>query len=465
MELLGLTVSIFIATFIGWNILYLISFKNTRFFFLERLFISYGFGFGFISLEMFIFHFFSLKFSLFSIIIWWVPLVVWAFLITPPRCYGGMLQFHRGGVYSAGEKAPLSLLEKFLICGISFEVIYAFFRALIKPIEAYDAIATYAIRSKIFYLGESIPHDFFYNLSLFFPHPDYPLNIPLSETFIYLFLGSLNDQIVKVIFPLFFVAILGILYFAVKRFSGRTSALLCTFILATVPQFNNFATNAYHDVPFSYYCFTGTLFLLYWFKETRSSGYLYISATMTALGGWTKNEGFVYCAANILLLLIFLFANRRTIKKKDLLSGLLYVGIILLVLAPWLWVKFTANLVNSDVGSTTMDQLNIFKQSYKIWPIFYEFQRQVFGPKKWNIIWIIFILSVVIYRKKIFVEDQKYVTISLLLVISGYVFAYLIGLDDIWHLVSTTWSRMAMHFLPLTVYWLALLFNEPELEI
>ncbi len=460
MESLRLTLSIFAAIFIGWNILYLVSFKNTRLFFLEKFFISYGLGFGFISLEMFIFHFFSLKFSLFSIIILWIPFVVAAAVVG--------LKNRKKEIASATSwprnDTKTTFLEKCLICGISLEVVYAFFRALIKPVEAYDAIATYAIRSKIFYLGNFVPYDFFYNLSTFFPHPDYPLNIPLSETFVYMFLGSLNDQLVKAIFPLFFVAILGILYFAVKRLSGRTAALLFTFLLATVPQFNNFATNAYHDVPFAYYCFAGTLFLLYWFKDAKSLGYLWISAFMTALAVWTKNEGFVYCVANIMLLLIFLFMNYRSIKKKDVLSGILYIGIILLVLFPWLSVKLTANLVNSDVGSTTMDQLNLFKQSYKIWPIVYEFQRQVFGPKKWNLIWIIFIISAVVYRKKLFDEKQRYATMSLMLIISGYVFAYLVGRDDIQHMVETTWSRMAIHFLPLTVYWLALLFSKPKLE-
>ncbi|MDD5173428.1 MAG: glycosyltransferase family 39 protein [Candidatus Omnitrophica bacterium] len=461
MESLRLVLSIFSALFIGWNILYIISLKNTRLSFLEKLFVSYGLGFGFISLEMFIFHFFSLKFSLFSIMVWWIPLIAAVLLVASKR-----RKSHRpGGKGAVTKKTPLSVLERFLICGISFEVIYAFFRALIKPIEAYDAIATYAIRSKIFYLAGSLPHDFFYNLSLLFPHPDYPLNIPLSETFVYLFLGGLNDQLAKVIFPIYFVAILGILYYAVKRLSGRAGALLFTFILATIPQFNHFATNAYHDVPFAYYCFTGTLFLLYWFKEPGSRGYLYISAVMTALAGWTKNEGFVYCVANIILLSVFLFLNRRTIKKRGLLNGFLYVGIMLLVLAPWLWVKFTANLVNSDVGSTSLEQLNIFKQSYKIWPIFYEFQRQIFGPKKWNLIWIIFILSAIVYRKKLFDESRRYATISLILIVSGYIFAYLIGRDDIWHMVGTTWSRMAMHFLPLAVYWLALLFGKFEPDI
>lgn len=456
MEIIKILILLFVVGSVGWSILYLVSSKNASMCFLERIFISYGFGFGFISLEMLCFHFFNIKFDLFTIIASWAPLFMANLFIRlktgrklRPVSYGAKNKENAG-----------AFINFFLAAGILFETVYAFFRALIRPIEAYDAVATYAIRSKIFYLSKSIPHDFFYNLSQLFPHPDYPLAIPLSETLVYLFLETLNDQLVKLIFPLYFIAILGILYFAIRRFSSRSYALLFTFVLASIPQFNNFATNAYHDVPLAYYCFSGTLFLLCWFKETGSPAFLYISAVMTALSAWTKNEGFVYCAANVALLAIFMSVNRRHLSKKDILNGFLYTGIILLILAPWLYVKYAANLVNSDVGSTTLSQLNIIKQSYKIWPIFYEFQRQVFGPKKWNIIWIVFIISAVIYRKKIFTKEQLYISLSLMLIVSGYVLAYLIGRDNIWHMVGSTWSRMLIHFLPLAVYWLASLVKD-----
>ena len=478
MELLRLFLCLSTAIFIGWNILYLISFRSGKLSLPERAFISYGFGLGFISIEMFCFHFFSIKFSILTIIVPWLLLLIINFVIArersdrsnPEGCEDAVRSNLKRDCLPAGQAgfAPSGLamtvrqqtpFALFLIAGIALEILYAFFRALIKPVEAYDAIATYAIRSKIFYIGRSIPQDFFYNLSILLPHPDYPLNIPLSETFVYLFLGSQNDQLVKIIFPLYFIAILGILYFGVRRFGSRTLALVFTFILATIPQFNNFATNAYHDIPLAYYCFAGTVFLLYWFEKKEFPGYLYISAAMTAIAGWTKNEGFVYCAANILLLLIFLSVNRRSINKRDVLNALLYIVIILSILAPWLWVKFSANLVNSDVGSTTIDQLNLIKQSHKIWPICYEFQRQVFGPKKWNMIWIVIISAGVVYHKKIFAGNQKHITISLILIVSGYIFAYLIGKDDIQHMVGTTWSRMLIHFLPLAVYWLACLLK------
>ena len=144
------------------------------------------------------------------------------------------------------------MLDIFLVFGISFEVVYAFFRALVKPIEAYDAVAIYAIKSKIFYLAGAIPEEFFSRIAAIFPHPDYPLNIPLAQTLGYWSMGVLNDQLIKLIFPLFFVGILALLYFAVRRFAGRTYALVFAFLLASVPQFNAYAANAYLEVPLAF---------------------------------------------------------------------------------------------------------------------------------------------------------------------------------------------------------------------
>ena len=107
-----------------------------------------------------------------------------------------------------------------------------------------------------------------------------------------MFLGRINEQLVKSVFPLYYVAALGILYFGIRRFSSRTYALVFTFILASISQFNNFATNGYMDLPLAYYYLAGTLFLFYWFRETDKTGFLYISAIMTALarGVWCQPQ-------------------------------------------------------------------------------------------------------------------------------------------------------------------------------
>jgi hypothetical protein len=437
--------------FIGWNVLFLLSFKSKRpFYLLERLSIAYGLGLGFVSIEMLLFYFLKIEFSIFAIIAPWMVLFV----------LNSVLQI-KCGVKAGTERlaetknGAYKWLKIFLACGISFEILYAFFRAIIAPMESYDAIAIYAIKSKIFYLARSIPADFFTRIASFFPHPDYPLNIPLSETLCYLFLGSLNDQLVKVIFPFYFVGILVILYFAIKRFAGQAYALLFTFLLATIPQFNEFATNGYVDLILAYYYFISMLFLFTWFQE-QDTKFLVISAVMVALAGWTKNEGLMYCGINIILLFIFSALSR----KKQILYPLIYAVIIAAVLMPWLWIKASTGMFNNDIELGGAHSFNLARMFRRVMPTLYVFQKQFFGLKKWNILWPTAFVILVFNYKSAFIGNRKYLALSLLFTVSGYVFIYLTSPLDIDFFVSKTWNRFLIHMVPIVIYWLAVVLKE-----
>jgi 4-amino-4-deoxy-L-arabinose transferase-like glycosyltransferase len=348
-----------------------------------------------------------------------------------------------------------------LASGILFEVFYAFFRALIKPLEAYDAIAIYGIKAKAFFLANTLPQHFFDNSSFVFPHADYPLNMPLAETLTYFFLGGLNDQLVKVIFPLYFLAILTLVYFFMRRFAGRTYSLLFTFILATIPQFTAQSTSGYIDVPFGYYASAAMLLLFLWFKDAGQRGLLWLSALFAGLGAWTKNEGLMYCVINAVLLAIFFTLERRTVlPRKQFLYLAGYIGIMVLVNIPWFYVKGLRHLLNSEINLADLNPENIFHNAGRIWPITYEFQKQFLGPKKWNIIWILLAAAFVAKIRRAFTGELRYMSLAILLAFCGYTAVYLITLSDVsWHLSSAA-SRILLHFLPVAVCWLAVALKE-----
>jgi len=260
----------------------------------------------------------------------------------------------------------------------------------------------------------------------------------------------LNDQLVKVIYPLYFIAILVLLYCAIRRFASQTYALLFTFILASIPQFNAYAANAYLDLPLAFYCFAAALFLFKWFEDDRKARFLVISAVMAGLAGWTKNEGLLYCSVGILLILI----------SGKIRGVVLYTVIIALILAPWIYIKKVYGLVNTDVGEIGLNPIGLLKQIGKLGPIFYEFQRQVFGPKKWNIFWIAALAAFILNFRKSVAGMQRYVTIFLALTVSGYILIYLISPIDITFFLKKTWSRFLVQFLPIAVYWLAAVLKE-----
>ena len=181
---------------------------------------------------------------------------------------------------------------------------------------------------------------------------------------------------------------------------------------------------------------------------------------MTALAGWTKNEGLMFSMVSIMLVIIFLLSKSKDRTNRNILHAFGYTAAVALILSPWLWIKYSAHLSNSDIGLFSLNWFNPIIYIHKAWPIFYEFQREIFGPKKWNIFWPLIILAIVFYRKKIFTGNQKYITTLLIMIICGYIFTYLIAQNDAGYLVRTNWNRLMIHFLPIAVYWLALLLKD-----
>ena len=454
MDVLRLFFAVAAITFIGFNILYPVSFRRSGLHIIEKAFVSYGVGIGFVTLEMLALFLLKKDFSIFNMTAPWAPFFcINLFIYLRDRNKHSKVQ-------KETQKGGNGLLKIFLVTAIAFEALYVVFRTMIKPIESYDAVAIYAIKSKIFYLAGAIPQDFFQTLAAAFPHPDYPLNIPLVETFIYIFMGSLNDQLVKVIFPLFFFGILALLYYGIRRFASASYALLFVFLLATIPQFNEYATNAYLDLPFAYYYFASFIFLFLWFKDNKDTGSLVVSAIMAALSAWTKNEGLMYCGINILLIGSFLFFERNKISMKNILQVIAYISIIAVISLPWIFIKKTWNITNSDVGATALTPFGFLGQLYKLGPIFYEFQKQFFGPKKWNLIWPVFLFVLAFNYKNVLKGLNKYIALSIVFIVGGYVFIYLISHVEINYFLSRTWGRFLIHFLPVVMYLLARLLKE-----
>jgi len=452
-EIFRLILALAVYIFIGWNILYLISSRRNGMAFFEGLCLAYGLGVGFISLEMLLFYFFSLKFSIANILLPWIALLVasLAAYMRHPR--------HVPDIGLDERKGPI-ILKTLLIFGILFEAAYAIFRALIRPIEAYDAIAIYAIKSKIFFLAKSINADFLSTTFKLFPHPDYPLNIPFSEVFVYLSLGNLNDQLVKIIFPLFFIGLLAIFYFEIRRFASRAYALLFTFLLATIPQFNAYAANAYVDLPLAYYYFASAVFLFKWIENKEKTHLLLVSACMSGLAGFTKNEGMMYCAINSLVLFIALIGDGERMKMKRIFNFIAYTGVMCIILLPWLWIKNTCSLTNDEIVLANINLSYLMKQLHRIGPILYEYQKQFFGPKKWNIMWPLALLVILIGHKIAFGGIKKYMALSVGLAVAGYTLFYMISPLDAMFFAGKTWSRFIIHFLPVVVYWMALILKD-----
>ncbi len=457
---------VFATVFVGRIIIYILTpcerdFEFSR---LETIGLSYLFGIGAISLEMFIMGFLGIQYTPFNILIVWFLIASIATLTKrKKRVYEKRLSFLR-----------LNMAEYLLIFLISFQSLYNFFRALIKPVESYDAVGIYGLKAKMLFLAGGISGNFFKELAAFFhgAHPDYPLLIPLSQTWVYTFLGRFDDLAVKVIFPLFYISFLLVFYGALKRITkNRILALLFTFLLASVKQFSDYSTIAVADMELGIYFAVSIFYFYHWILGRYKKGsefYLSISLLGLLLALWTKNEGMLLSLITLCILIIYVFLQDLKLKGqnaslKKIAQPIMYVLITSLFMLGWVVFKRRHGLINENFNLSMVNIENFFDGFSKIPAIIYEYQKQFFGFKKWNIVWILFAVIFIKEFKYIFSGNIKYISFSFVLFCAGYVLMYIFSAVEINFFVRFTGSRFLLHILPLVLFWMAVLAHERRL--
>jgi 4-amino-4-deoxy-L-arabinose transferase-like glycosyltransferase len=407
-------------------------------------------GLGALTLQMFAYSSLHIKFSLFALLLPWLFIVIattFVFRKAPPL----------------GEELPREKNRVFdiaLLAGIIFQVFHAFFKALIKPMDSFDSIGNFAYKAKLFFTGGYIPYELFLDRSIDIQHPDYPLFIPLSETWVYMFLGRCNDLLVKALFPMFFLAVLVIFYFVLKRVIGKRLSLVTTFFLATIPHFLNYATIGYADFALTMFYTASFLYIFLWISYKRESKYLFLAPFLAVLAVWAKHEGVMFLLINIALLVLYILINRRVVTRKDLNGIASFLSITVAFTIIWFAYFHMIGFSNEFVNKETLHLSAAIKHLGRIPLILYEYEKHIFGPKKWNISYLVFLLGFVFYFRKSFLGNFKYITLSILLSFAGYSFFYLITPLEIRYHLQTSGSRMLIHFLPVTVFWIGYLARE-----
>ena len=430
---------------------------------LEKLALGYGIGCGILACEMLIFHALGLAFDAMGLLAPLLSAGVLAFLFRKRRHTSG------GGLESLLVQAPTPLqrFEWFLIVVTLLEISRAFFRAWLLPMEAYDAVSNWGLKAKAIFIAGTIPENFLRNPSYQVFHPDYPLLVPLLESYVHRFVGDLREASAKLVFPLFLAACVPVLFATLRR-AGQTrrSGFLFCFILVSVPYFSEQATNGYADVVVSFYFGAGSLYLYLW-QTTGRTLFLVLSSFLTACAALTKNEGLVLIGIHLAWLTVVLF-SRSGVANRRILSCLgIYVGILAVVLTPWYRFQSSLGLRNDVINREALVSGLQWANLNRVGPILYHIQTQVFGPKNWNLVWVLFCVAVGLRRKVLLRLPPLSVLCVVASVLVAYAGVYLVTpygvppFDVAWHL-RTSASRLLLHVLPQVVFLIGLAFGERD---
>jgi hypothetical protein len=155
-----------------------------------------------------------------------------------------------------------------------------------------------------FLAGGSLPAAYFSDATRVNYHPSYPLYLPFTELWVYLWVGDCHQTAVKVLFPVFYAAAIALLWSGAFRLSGRPWVAALTALL---PLFVPWMCDAGHGLLQGYADFIlGTVYLggvsalLVWrFRDIAGAWPIAVACAATL--PWIKHDGLLLFASLVLL--------------------------------------------------------------------------------------------------------------------------------------------------------------------
>jgi 4-amino-4-deoxy-L-arabinose transferase-like glycosyltransferase len=282
----------------------------------------------------------------------------------------------------------------------------------------------------------------------------YPLNVPLMQVWVSLCIGEANEVYMKAWNALFFISMVGLLFFAVRRKTTLMTALLAAFYVSTVPLLTYHALIAYADLPLSAYalgamvCFYNTIDALKHGRAGYARGLLVLTGTCAALCVWTKMEGLFFAAAFSASLALYYLVKKISIKQV-----MAFLVPLVLVSVPW-YVFLLSIRVPVSYGEVQLLGATMTKGiHFQVLPVIAE---QVLFSANFNLIFLFLFLLIIVGYRKILQSDLAYLYATLLSIMAMFLVVYLGTESYRWVMNLTAVNRNILTFIPMMYYVAAL---------
>jgi hypothetical protein len=255
----------------------------------------------------------------------------------------------------------------------------------------WDGLTVWELKARYAFLnGGVLPTAYFADASRWFSHPEYPLLLPLTETWFYLWIGDCDQFWIKLIFPFWYVAAMSILLLVVsescgKRWLGWIIVLLFPLVPAIYAAPGGIEVG-YADLPLAA-IYLATIFYLLRFMHTESRDALALFLALAATLPWMKREGAILWAAISICGAIMIWRQRSL--SRAVLSFLPGLGVVII------W-KFFLGVVHA---LPSRDFVSIwpaaFKNVHRASGILHELYLQVIDRGTWDIFWLLVAIALV----------------------------------------------------------------------
>jgi len=461
MTLLWFLLGLILPTSIGWLLVRVLEWQTDIVQPLERITLGFVLGFPLMSFVMFLAHIFA-----------GLPLNLVGFLSVQT-----VLLAILGGIFYAVSRKrslavtvaslpvsePLGTWTKILglILGVWTlgKIISGAVLLLLNPIYLDDTIDNWNLRAKMFFVDES----FALHQEVLGGIASYPPTVPLIKTWFAVLYSEWSEGLVNLIHVVWFVAVLILVFFAIRRHASLLYALIGTYMLANLPLYVIQGTNTYTDV------FLSALLLIAVSCAFHAvcassvqvrSAFLRLSGAAIILSTVVKNEGL---ALYLPIVLVVVAASMWVLHRKNHISTMqlmqsfgIWFGAGVVLSAPWILYKMQNGLVFGNAQG-------ISNLALKWQPnVLTAITVNTFFEGNWIFLFPL-LIGLLIWRwRSAFRSSLAVLTAFLLLAIGAQCFAFLFTSLSTEAIYQTGFARGFTQLMPLLVMLTTLLIAESQ---
>lgn len=434
--------------------------------FRERLLFAWPIGAGVVSVQMFFYSLASIRFSPAVIVLPWIVLVavlvvrrIQAFFSKAAQ--GGAWSFSFSTKYAANRAIALSYLELALVFVIVFQAVFSLVNLVALPIQGYDTWVIWFLKARAFFIDGGVSVAFLSDPVYSNANPgayEYPLLVPLLVSAGYVFMGYVDDRLVKIFFWVYYLNLLGAFYYFVRPFSTRLVALILCVMLATVPRVMEqaaFGGAGYADLPLAVYFLSAVGFGFRYFQGGKKGDFL-LSALFLSIGAWTKSEGITFLATVLVIMSAYAVYTRRSEGIKAAVPAVVIAVVFVL---PWqLYVLMLPKLSFTMVSELSV--ATVLSNMERLPFIFKVILPKLFTANKYHIAWALYVVLTAWGFRSFVRRGYAFLQAALWIQLSFYIFVYVITPFDLKPHIETSFDRLTIHLLPIAFLCMAVCWQD-----
>lgn len=425
--LFGALATLFAA---GYGVLALLVRHSVRLSLAHRIAFSWLFGTGAVSLLLWGFGWFCdgvLLQGLVTMLCVWLGVIGWRMKMPRP------------------VPSKPNWFELLLSAVVAVEIAIMFYLSFAHTL-GWDGLLNWEIKARYAFANRgTLPAPYFTDTGRAFSHPEYPLAIPFTELWLYLWLGESNQFFGKTIFPTFYTAGVFLIAAFAARLSGRTwLGLVVAVLLFFVPQISvdvGCATSGYADFPLSVF-YLGATACLFSSVEENNQHFFRLYAACLALLPWVKRDGLILWAVAAAC---GIFVILRT--KKPAFSFLAFLPGLLVVAAWRVYLNAMHAIQAADFLPFNVETFRSHLDRAR--PLLSALIAELVNVSTWSLFWVVVAIAVLYAFRRIRSTGVLVLLVALIAPIFLYLFLYLFSnWPNYLEHVALSISRLLMQVAP-----------------